>query len=327
MSELELGVYSKICKNPVLIRKILLFILFIVLLAGIFPFLQLARFNHPSADDFCFVVKENGKTLWDIQKTSYTEIDGRYFFTLLRRLNPMFHNSFHAYKIYPVLLLVFFLLSVFILLRTALKSCFLNIDILIISLLLVVLYLTKMPSTAQGLYWFTGCTIYQVPNILCLIFLTAVLKIAGTEKRISRAFLIVLSAVLCFAIIGSNEISLILINGIVILLCINVIVQKGKLLNYLFVFLMVCFVASVIEILAPGNFIRLDTFPYSANFELSLYGTVYSLLLSLSDWMVPLILLTGLYLFFWGRNTGNLRRNTLFAVKPLVFYLGLPDMM
>ena len=84
-----------------------------------------------------------------------------------------------------------------------------------------------MPQISSGIYWLSGSMTYQLSNILNVAFLYFIIKFFKTNKR--KYYL--LTVFIMILIIGTNELSMILIDFFVFILFI-ILWDKNKKVNY-----------------------------------------------------------------------------------------------
>jgi hypothetical protein len=265
------------------------------------PFLLISQYNQPSADDFYFAVSNSGNDLWDIQKNIYASWSGRFFSTIISGINPMFYHSFILYKIYSVILIILFTVTLTLLIREYLKNAASTKQITAISSVIIFLYFAQMPSTAEGFYWFSGYCAYQAANIHTMILLILVQKISPYSFSFKNIAWVLFSSVLCVAIIGSNEVSLIIVSCLIFFICLYH-TFKIKKSSFIFLFLMiVCLVAGAVAILAPGNFERMKNVQeFSGSPLWTITGAISLSAGYFIKWALPLVIASLVYIPLFG---------------------------
>lgn len=238
---------SSVLPGKIKFEKIALIIGIISLL----PFVITAFFNHPSMDDYCFAVvsRKYGVigAVWDW----YENWSGRYFFSFLLSLNLFDLERLWLVRTIPIVLMVSLAGSFYWLADTVLVGVR-SRDKLVLSLSFMTVYLYQMPSVAEGFYWLAGSLCYQVPNVLTLVFLVFSAKlIKSGDWKYAVAMVI-----LAFAIIGSNETSMLLLDFIVFVIFLLDYLRNRKVGRWLALVLFFMAVFSLVVILAPGNKVR-----------------------------------------------------------------------
>ena len=136
-------------------------------------------------------------------------MNGRYIANIFMYLNPISFYSFLGYKIAPTIMIFFMFLGNFLLVRE-LFYFFSTFKNLIISLSLGLLFFHNLPIISEGLYWYTGASIYQVGIIFTLFYFVLFIRII--KNRIGNIFLKnTLLSFLLFLICGFNEVLTLLI--------------------------------------------------------------------------------------------------------------------
>jgi hypothetical protein len=156
------------------------------------------------------------------------------------------------------------------------------------------LYFYALPSQKEGLFWYTGAIAYQVPNILCMIYIILVsLIIDSTERSIfSRTVFVSLAIILIIMIAGCNEISMAVLLLFNIILLINQFYCKLNKKSVMLLLTIVSLVVAVIVVLAPGNSVRESLFPDRYKIFTTIYMTVLGAAYYITQWLFMTILLT-----------------------------------
>lgn len=222
----------------------------------ILPFLFVAFFNYPSTDDFVFAYKVKSMGFFQAQYDWYVHWTGRFFSTFILSLHPLVFNSNILYKLYAITLMLLTLHAIYRFVKLIFKNKPTYI-ILFFTCLLTGVYLNNMPILVQGIYWMPGAITYQLANILLLHFFV---NIINDNKNINRWKYYILNAILIIAICGSNETSMVVVFvGLILFLFYKFIINKIISKKLMF-FISIVIVCSTIVLVAPGNFIRNNSF-------------------------------------------------------------------
>lgn len=299
------------------------FLFILLLLAGIAPYVYLSAFAHPVADDLLYAHKAQTMGLIEGVINDYHIWNGRYFSNLLVVQDPIAFGSFTGYKIVPVIIILLTVISLFFFVRVLTSKIFDHATALQASLVLALLFLFKMPSLSEGIYWFTGSATYQLGNIVALWYLCALVSYChGRFILRSRIIHMIVLTLLLICSIGFNEVLMLLLLGSSLLQLLIAVKRKSEhksLFIYLFIITLAC---SAVMILAPGNSARAMT--YTANHNLDL---TKSFLLSIMqsvrfifDWISSLPLwIASLFYFFINRKLIHTRLfSNSFYLAPLV---------
>jgi len=268
------------------------FLLF-TLLFFITIFFILALFNHPSADDFCYCARVKELGFWLSQKWWYLNWNGRFFNTALLTLIPLVFYSLWSYKLIPVILIVFFILAVFLFIRSLFKTILSSKQQLVLSTIIIFLYLYKLPSVVEGIYWLASSSLYLLPIILTLFFFAILF-----DKKIQRHKLVkILLCLFSLAIVGSNEISMVMLDFFLFSLFCQALLKEKKIPKLLGVLVLIALISSVVVYFAPGNTIRSSVSLDPHNLLLSMVSTVFFIQKMSWEWIqtTPLWLLVAFF--------------------------------
>ncbi len=269
----------------------------LVLSLALLPFLILAAYCHPSADDFWLTNMVIAQGPWQAQADIRQNWSGRYTSMFLGSFNPLVYRSFTFYKILPVLFFTFLTIGLYRFLVFLTQKQFSRKVCVALALAFLIIYLHQMHTVAQSFYWMSGAITYQTANILLVFFLASWYRYSRLEvneqswgQKISITFLLV-------ATIGCNETTMAMVAFLIgCLVLISVFKRRA---DYFLIWLaMVTVVACSLVILAPGNTIRSQEYPLQHDLDFAL---VYALLVPVNNslnWLVnsPVFLISGLLL-------------------------------
>ncbi|WP_018478912.1 DUF6056 family protein [Pontibacter roseus] len=289
------------------------------------PFLLLTLFTHPTADDFSFAVRDTTLSFFESQVEFYLNWSGRYFGTAIVRINPLTTESLKVYKLYACLTLIVFCIQVYWLINLVIKGELSKLKAFTLTAILICLYLLLIPSTAEGFYFFTTYATYQFPNILMLLMLSLLYAFFQSENTAAKLSYIAMASISCIAIVGSNEMSLILAFTTLLLLLVTNLKNK-EARPYLLLLFTICVASCLIAVLAPGNYARMNDHPNASRFW---WSAVYSALLTLITfyrWSAPVLAVSVLYMLFIGIPLADkTRESRLFNVDlrlAAMYFLG-----
>ena len=293
-----------------------------IIIIGVFsilPFVLISYFNNPNADDFCYNVMSRDLGFLQAQINWYQGWSGRYFSTAILSIQALVSNTFLLYKLIPIILLVSLFGSIYWLI-TILFIDLKKKDKYVFSLFIVTLYLLQMPTIAQGFYWLAASVTYQLSNILATIFFCLLIKLIETNELKYLLFTIIIS----FLIIGSNEVTMLLINFTVLCLLLTKLIEQKKI-NYsiLILFLFVLLFSSIV-FLSPGNTIRSakSGLEHRNEFLYSLTKTILATKSFLGKWL-PLILYFQFLFFDYIKNIKSIRFSKIFDANLIVVFLAV----
>ncbi len=235
---------------------------------GLVPYFANALFNEPSMDDYRYAANYLSNEFWYLQGHMYKYWCGRYAATALLYLGPLSFGSFAAYKIAAALLLLLMLGSVYFLVWPQIRFLAPLRRHLVI-LLGFAIWLSLLPSMAQGFYWFSGAYTYFPAVILFNVLFGLLFRMrrfrADDPQWASRSggleLLFALVGVGLMAVaMGLNEV--IAVYGLGLLFVVNVAAWwwRGRP-DWSLAFISVAALAfALVSYLAPGNAIRSSGF-------------------------------------------------------------------
>lgn len=283
----------------------------VVGLYTVVPFLLLSIYNHPSVDDFEFAVRDNQNNFFVTQLDTYHNWSGRYFATAFSQLNPARFKSIAGYKVFSLLLLLTFIgvLHTFI---STLFNKFTLKQKANLTALFTVLYISQMPSVAQGLFWMSGYQTYQIPNIMTLGVLILLIKLFKSKSKTTRIACTIGIILMNTAIIGSNEISLAYLVAFFAFILLLLWHHQHQLYKHVLVVFVLCLLATFIMVSAPGNYVRMGLLPDDAgNIVWAVLASILLIPTYFYKWGILLTVGSMLYLLFLQRtsvNTANFNR-------------------
>lgn len=237
---------------------------------ALLPFVVLAAYCHPSADDFWLTNMVLAKGPWQAQLAIRHNWSGRYTAMFVGSFNPLVYRSFTWYKLLPVVFLLLLVTGFYQLIQGLTNAPFSRKIKLGFALLFLIIYLHQMPTVAQTIYWMSGAITYQLANILLLFFLAGLLnyyKKATLENSLRQKIWITLTL---FAAIGCNETSMLMLAFL--MGCFVVLGTFRRQTDYFLLWLLVVtIIASSLVIWAPGNAVRAQDYPLQHDFSFALW--------------------------------------------------------
>lgn len=301
-------------------------ILLVIGVLAILPFLFLALYNHPSYDDYQLAIRDAGNGFWQTQVNVFNNWSGRYAATAVAQINPLLYRSFTAYKLYSFALVALLSGIVFFTAYTLFKSYHSKYDIVVLSSILIATYLSQMPDVAQGLYWFSGYMTYQLANILTMFFILCLYKLANTKSDFQVKLYTLFAMFFGVMVIGLNEMSLIGIMALLGLVIIHNQIIGTKYTKHFILIGILCLLACLLVVFAPGSYERMHMQPDSSNVAISIMAALGFTAIAFYKWGGLLTVVSILYALFWGMPLAQKRReqNTSLAIDfriSLVYYL------
>ncbi len=255
-------------------------------LAVLLVFILLAQYAHPSSDDFCMAsgVNEHGlmAQLWK----HYLEWSGRYSSNALYAVYPIVFDLFDAYKFIPAIVVAALFFAMAFFLSTLFAVRLFSRPVLLSSLGFVSVYLLGMLSPASGLFWMAGAFTYQTANVLLLVVLGLMIRLADRQRQNEKPLLLLalLLPVVVIAV-GANETSMLAITALALFgLVLKLRSGWATLWPWLVILLlsMLCF---AVVYYSPGNEIRSADFALRHDFSRSIKGSLSVGLKTLWIWI------------------------------------------
>lgn len=276
---------------------------------SILPFIIISIFNNPCADDFCYHNYTRDLGYLNTQMEAYNNWTGRYFSTSIISISAFVSGSFYLYKFFPVVLFLFLLFSIYHLNSSIFKTLSRKHKFTL-SFLLLTLYLLQMESTSEGFYWLAGSVTYQLAIILSVFLFSFLVRFLETFEKKH----ILISMLISFLVVGSNEISMMFINLIIggILLYTSMAKRKISYSILGFLIFMVCCTAFVV--FSPGSATRATSYPGNQQFLFSFFKTLGATKAHIGDWMPSIIIAFFMFFDFFDKNI-KIQVPNIFNVK------------
>lgn len=226
-----------------------------LLVLSVAPYLWLAGYAHPVADDYCYAAKSAGQTLWQWSIGEWLYWNGRYASNLLMIHGPLTWsgNMLAGYRLMPLVLMALTFSSAWFLLRRLTRHALSMRQEFLAVLCFLLLYLNLMPDLGEGFYWYTGAITYQLGSILLLLHLGLLVPSSG--NRMVRGMRYLLNVLIAVTIVGMDEIHMLL------MLCFHLgrmawMLARRKRAWGAALLLLAVACGSLLMYLAPGNAVR-----------------------------------------------------------------------
>lgn len=238
------------------------------------PLIALATYNHPSpTDDYCFANTALHFGFWEAQQLYYDGWTGRYFHNFIVHTNPIVIGWFGGYKVYPVILLALLVGGCYALASQWLSRFFDANVKLAVGLGIFIGFITTLHSIPEYLYWYTGLASYGLSSTLFL-FLLAVFLAHQRKGFGLQPGLILAESLLITAIIGSSEMTMVLVLSVLGLITLGDLIQRRRLSVTMLILLAVGAVSCYYLMKAPGNAVRLGGNPEGRNIPFTLIASL-----------------------------------------------------
>ena len=142
----------------------------IVCIGSLLPFLELAFYNHPSADDYICTVPAMKWNPITMTLGWYYSWSSRYTSAFILSINPLVYKWLLGYQLNTWLLLFILGSGFFYWFRTT--SSLSSKYTWVLSLLAVGVYVCSVPSVVEAFYYFGGAICYQPSNAMLLVLIS-----------------------------------------------------------------------------------------------------------------------------------------------------------
>lgn len=251
---------KKLLQNPWL-YTILIGVIFIL------PFIIIAYYTYPSADDFCRVNLIDG--YWTTVYNWYMHHNGRFFNAIIATL-PVYNFSF--YWLLAIFFICFLGATTHYMLKQALAPLGWSKELILpISTAFLALIMVKLPTHGQFFYWYAASSVYVLGLGLNLLIIGVILKMAVAKEPSWKEIRMPVIAAFCAN--GCHEMAMAHVVGFLLAATFISLffAQKRKvLLPKLMVINLVAWISAALCIFAPGSNNRLDINVGTRDFEHSL---------------------------------------------------------
>ena len=244
-------------------------------LAVLLVFILLAPYAHPSSDDFCMASGVSDEGLFTHLWNHYFEWSGRYSSNALYAIYPVIAGLFDGYKYIPAIVLASLFLASAFFLSTLFATRLLSRPVMLASLCFVSVYVLGMLSPASGLYWMAGAFTYQSANVLLLVALALMIRLADRQRQ-GEPNLSVLAVLLLVVVVavGANETGMLALTAVAALAALLHLRSGWGVLWPWLAVLAVSLLGFAVVYLSPGNEIRAADFPLRHDWSRSLRGSL-----------------------------------------------------
>jgi len=248
-------------------KKNLGVIIAVVFVLFLLPMLYIARYMHPSADDFSYgaatraVWLETGSLVQTLSRavTStqswYNGWQGTFSAIFLMTLHPAVF-SVGMYMLGAWLVMLGFVASMFFFMKIVLAD-YLGAekrDYLIIASVVTFVSLHFIPSPVEGLFWYNAAMFYTGFHALALLMVS--LLLIWIKADTTRPFICIAVPLLAFFIGGGNYVTALVTFVVLGLFAFYCIVIKKSRWQLPVVGLLAISIALIISAVAPGNALR-----------------------------------------------------------------------
>ena len=233
----------------------------VITVVGLFPFIYIALYTYPIADDFCYADVGRQGLLYSFGEF-YQWWNGRYFASLLTSLHPIsFGLTEQSYLVFGFIFSST-ILSMYYFTRAFIAKSF----AVPLTLLLLTHTFLIMPDITGAFYWAAAGNTYQIG--VCLLMLI-IARLHTSQDRSWRSPAIILLLIILSG--GSVEIASVLNVLIFLFLALYHLGKSKKIsFNYL-LYLSASIITFLINYFSPGTAFRSSKFPNKRQFFYSFF--------------------------------------------------------
>lgn len=305
-------------------------VIFFLLLA-FFPYCYLAFFAQPIAEDFGFAFQfQQNNSFYELLKNSYLTMNGRYVANVFMYASPISFNSFFGYKISPILLMA----MLFVANLQFIKALNLTIkfkDNVIYALTLSIIFLHNLPIISEGLYWYTGSSIYFLGIIVAIFFMTSLVFLYKGYNKYKK-HKIIFPLTLSFLSCGFNEVLTLITLFLLTIFTLFLFYIKHPQKQAFLIVLLFTILFSCLMIFAPGNTFRENMYLLKGSVLNTVVMSIAQTLRFGFWWIFSIPLITASVLFYriydrlnekitWLKKPNKQFRIALILLLPLIIIL------
>lgn len=319
-------------------QDIILWAIIILSLISIIPFFMLARYGHPSADDYAYSfttyeVWRSTRNLFSvIKEAAATSIrywhkwQGLYTSAFLLALQPgLFGEQYYAatgFIILGMLCISNLIFSYYILHRCLKERTLLSVSM---GMLLSSLMLNWFPSLEEGVYWYNGAMNYTFFMGILLFVFCILIDLCREQPKRNVILKIIIGSILAVLLSGGNHVTA--FSGLLLTIGILIFQLLRKRTAY---GIRVCVVLSLqtaglcISLLSPGTSARQSALGGSKGLFQSIWRSVLYIMGRFERWtgLALIVCMIILIPFFW-QSVKRIREQSGFTFPyPLLVFMG-----
>jgi hypothetical protein len=250
----------------------------------VLPYELLAVFTNPGADDLTYALDTRRDGYLVALRDQYFLWNGRYASNVLELAGPMVWGSVALYKAVAALMILAMVIALYVFVRTMVGSAWTRGQVTTAALGLAALFLGGVPVLGESIYWYTGLATYQLSSIM-LILQGALMAGVLREMRQPSVWRVAAAAVLTVAIVGMNEVAMLMVAVFqAALLLLGAVEGRRRTVIVSMLMLLLTIACALIVALAPGNAVRSAMFPARHQALRSVAMTVVQTVRFAADW-------------------------------------------
>lgn len=231
--------------------------LWLLFLISVIPIGILAMYNHPSVDDdFCFAYMTRDYGFWEAQKLYYEGWSGRYISNMIFHATPLAFGNFWFVKVMPFLIFGFLFHAIYTFIGEVLNPTQPNRFLLTATFLSI--FVIFSPSIIDTFYWYSSVFIFPTSFGFFLYLIVVLLRFYEPHYQRIKYLTALLAATLVFLIVGSNEVMMLFVIGILGIIWGYILLFKKRFDVFIFTLMLIgLYFAYFWVVQAKGNQVRL----------------------------------------------------------------------
>ncbi len=240
-------------KQNILNNKLHVFLILMLIILILIPFIVISFYNYYSADDYFYALNRLQRGFLNAQTACYEGINGRYTTTFYLSCLPLSFKIEGGAWVSPIITISLIALSIYYFSSVILKNQIVFYKLLL-SFVLIVPFMSLLNNPAESIYWASGTASYGTSIFFFFFFLGNITKFLFYGAS-NRAF--IFSIITLVLLIGSNETMTIVADFILMLLFFYDLFTRKKINFKLILIALIGIGFTIIVIKSPGNVIRL----------------------------------------------------------------------
>lgn len=289
-----------------------------ILLALFVPVFYLFFFAHPVADDLVSKFQLATEGFIPIVKKTYNTWNGRYSGNIFNYLFAQF-ESVTSYRLILISCLLFFMFSFYTFVQAILPRIKFS-ERAIITLMGVLTTISILPTSSEGLYWYTGVIYYQLGLSFSLLLVALVIHSLSGCCVINKSIHQILTILVLLTSVGMNE-TLAAVNTFVLfIILVHTIKLKLASKKTVLIYFIVSLIGLAFVYLAPGNENRITAYSNNKQLINALFMTGLQSVRFMGSFIISF---TGLFYFLLIAKYHDKLNPTLPNFKPHMVILGI----
>lgn len=279
-------------------EKIYLGIVIAVALLSALPLVGLAKYSHPSADDYYYATRtyqvwQESHSVFQVIGVAfstsaefYQKWQGLYASAVVQSLEPgIFGEKYYGLSGLFILLCLYAtdIFAAEYLLHVKLKAG--KLESMAFGCVLAFMMIQWMPSVAQGIYWFNGAANYTLFFCVLLLLFCAVISLAEHTSKSKTVGKLALAAVLAVVLAGGNHVTT--FGGILLLVGCTVFawIRKNRLFAGKSMVVLAFLIAGfLVNLLSPGTAARRAEFENTPGVIASVWAAIKTGFSAINSW-------------------------------------------